>query len=64
MAKGIVEQTWIIECRTCKTLYIPEFLKDGFFEKCPKCGSTSNSTYNIISPWRYKWLRFWRNIKR
>lgn len=64
MAKEVVKRIWTVKCYKCGTLYIPEYVKDGYFERCPVCGCTLNDNLNIISPWKYKWIRFWRNIKR
>ena len=63
MAKLIVTGNPIIKCHKCSAIYMPEVFHAGDFEACPVCGYNYNSKTEIISPFEYKWLRFWRNFK-
>ena len=71
MAKYIVppkrDGDVIIKCNGCGTLYVPDKGKHPYgdptyFERCPVCGYSTNSKYQIIPLWKYnliKWYRSW-----
>lgn len=77
MATGIVpyekkERIYTAKCLQCGCLYIPEkendmLYPDGTianFEPCPECGYELNGKTSIIPQWQYKFIRFYRSLRK
>lgn len=53
----------IVKCSKCGALYKPEKIKEnGRYENCPICGFCFNDAKNHIPLWKYKLIRFKREV--
>ena len=77
MAKYVIgpcgNKPFIIKCRRCKTLYVPETIKEADFlfddrysirfEHCPVCGNSKNNWDDVIPLWKYNLIKWFRGVK-
>ena len=56
--------SFIVRCHECKGLYMPQKVirtyGTNYFERCPFCGSDTNTIKHTIPVWKYNLLRFFR----
>lgn len=52
-----------IMCKKCKTMYIPEKIKEnGYYENCPTCKFCFNGIPQTIPVWKYNLIRWKRGL--
>ena len=54
-----------IQCARCKALYDAQrrdIKKRNTGSICPFCGNMYNDFHNVIRPWRYCIIKFWRKL--
>lgn len=51
----------MIKCKHCKGLYMPDKIKNSFYEKCPFCGEQFNTYKQTIPVWMYNLIKFFRS---
>ena len=70
MAKYVVPSSIaknkIIKCCNCKSLYVYEKMRfpgSLFFEACPSCGCSNNTTSELIPLWKYNLIKWFKHEK-